>query len=89
MGSLLSLFLSQMERESAWGIFSFWESPALSGRSESIKGGVCVGLALILSLSRMELHLPSARQLVLLSLGCVLITGKSIPSTHLPSACAI
>lgn len=65
-----------MERESAWGNFHiFWESPALSGRSQSIKEE-CVEL-LVQSVSGMELHLPMVRQLAFLSLCCVLATGKN------------
>uniref|UniRef100_H3C241 Chemokine interleukin-8-like domain-containing protein n=1 Tax=Tetraodon nigroviridis TaxID=99883 RepID=H3C241_TETNG len=35
----------------------------------------------------MELHLPSARQLVLLSLGCVLITVRQSDGTFVPGRC--
>lgn len=66
-----------MERESARGNFHiFRESPALSGRSQSIKEE-CVEL-LVQSVSRMELHLLTMRQLALLTLCCVLVTGKNI-----------
>lgn len=66
-----------MERESAWGNFHiFWESPAQSGRSQSIKEE-CVEL-LVQSASRMDLHLLTVHQLVFLSLCCVLATGKNV-----------